>query len=108
MKAVVTGPSISLALYTGMFLIVGFPFLFFWGLIYLIQGTRRRTLPRPQIGLLVFIILNIAYIVVTTNFLSSFENNRYAVPSDPLYVALLGLGLQQAWFWQTRCEKNRT
>ena len=101
------GRSISLALYTGIFLIAGFPFLFFWGLIYLIQGIRRRTLPRPQIGLLIFIILNIAYIVITTNFLSSFENNRYAVPSDPLYVALLGLCLQQTWmFLQRRQEES--
>ena len=30
-------------------------------------------------------------LIATTNFLSSFENNRYAFPSDPLYVALLGL-----------------
>jgi hypothetical protein len=90
------GRSISLALYTGIFLMIGFPFLFFWGLIYLVRDIRRRTLSPPQVGLLVFLILNIAYIVLTTNFLSSFENNRYAVPSDPLYVALLGLCLQEA------------
>jgi hypothetical protein len=98
------GHSISLALYTGIFLIIGFPFLFFWGLIYLVRGSRRRTLSPPQVGLLVFLILNIAYIVLTTNFLSSFENNRYAVPSDPLYVALLGLCLQQACLKSRRAE----
>ena len=89
------GRTVSMALYTGIFLIIGFPFLFFWALVYLIRGIRRRTLPAPQVGLLVFVVFNIAYIVLTTNFLSSFENNRYALPSDPLYVALLGLCLQQ-------------
>ena len=100
------GRTISLVLYTGIFLMVGFPFLFFWALIYLVRSIRSRTLAQPQVGLLVFIIFNIAYIILTTNFLSSFENNRYAVPSEPLYLALLGLCLQQAWmFWQRRRER---
>jgi hypothetical protein len=99
------GRTISLALYTGVFLMIGFPFLFLWGLAYLIRGILRHALSPAQIGLLVFVILNIAYIVLTTNFLSSFENNRYALPSDPLYAALLGLCLQQAWIsLQRRCD----
>jgi hypothetical protein len=88
------GHTISLVLYTGIFLIIGFLVLLTGGLIYLIQGIRRRSLSPAQIGLLIFMILNITYIIATTNFLSSFENNRYAFPSGPFYVVLLGLCLQ--------------
>src|SRR6202022_2924 len=88
------GHTISLVLYTGIFLIIGFSVLLAGGLIFLIQGIRRRFLTPAQVALLIFVILNIAYIIATTNFLSSFENNRYAFPSDPLYVVLLGVCLQ--------------
>jgi hypothetical protein len=88
------GHTISLVLYTGIFLIIGFFVLLAGGLIYLIQGIRRRFLTPAQVALLIFVILNIAYIIATTNFLSSFENNRYAFPSGPLYVSLLGVCLQ--------------
>lgn len=90
------GHALSLPLYTGLFLMIGFPFLLVWSLMFLIRGLRSRTLPAAQIGLLAFVIFNILYIVATTNFLSSFENNRYAFPSYSLYVALFGLCLQRA------------
>jgi hypothetical protein len=63
------GRTVSMALYTGIFLMIGFPPLFFWALVYLIRGIRRRTLPPPQVGLLVFVVFTIAYIVLTSNFL---------------------------------------
>ncbi len=91
------GHALSLPLYTGIFLMTGFPFLLVWSLWFLVRGIRFRALSAARIGLLTFLIFNIAYIMATTNFLASFENNRYAFPSYPLYVALLGLGLRQAW-----------
>ena len=33
----------------------------------------------------------------TTNFLSSFENNRYRFPTDCLYLALFGVLMERAW-----------
>jgi hypothetical protein len=54
------GRTVSRALYTGI--MIGFPLLFFWALVYLIRDIRRRTLPPPQVGLLVFVVFTIAYI----------------------------------------------
>ena len=88
------GHTVSLVLYTGVFLMIGFPLLLIFGLVYLIQGVRRKSLTPAQIWLLSFVIFNIVYVIATTNFLSSFENNRYAFPTLPLYIVILGLGLQ--------------
>lgn len=102
------GHTISLVLYTGIFLIIGFPLLFAGGLTYLIRGIRGRLLAPAQIALLLFVIFNITYIIATTNFLSSFENNRYAFPSDALYVALLGLCVQGGVvFFRGKRQKER-
>jgi hypothetical protein len=89
------GRTISLLLYTGTFLVIGFPVLLAIGVIHLTQGIHHRTLPPARVWLLSFVIVNIMYVIATANFLSSFENNRYAFPTLPLYVVLLGLGVQR-------------
>ena len=91
------GRALSLPLYTGVFLIIGFPLLLIAGVLLLIRGIRFGTLSAAQLGLLAFVIFNIVYIIATTNFLASFENNRYAFPSYPLYAALLGFCLHRFW-----------
>ncbi len=89
------GNTFSLALYTGTFLIVLFPLLWAWGLISVWRSVRDN-LGRVRIGLTTFVIGNIVFTMMTVNFLSSFENNRYRFPTDCLYVVLLATWIQAA------------
>jgi hypothetical protein len=91
------GARASLVLYTGVFLLLGLPALWLWGVFYLGSGVRRKTLDRPAAILLGFLLLNITYVTAIANFLSSFENNRYRFPVDAFYVVLLGVALSR-WF----------
>jgi hypothetical protein len=90
------GATFSLVLYTGVFLMVALPFLLVWSAIHLTKQWRSGAVPKERIALLAFVLLNIVFLMLTTNFLSSFENNRYRFPSDPLYAALLGVFLERA------------
>ena len=89
------GARASLVLHTGIFLLLGLPALWIWGVTYLVRGVRRNTLDRPSALLIGFLLFNIAYLTAVANFLSSFENNRYRFPFDAFYVVLLGVALQQ-------------
>jgi hypothetical protein len=89
------GARVSLVLHTGIYLLIGLPALWIWGVVYLVRGIRRKTLDRPSAILIGFLLFNIAYLTSVANFLSSFENNRYRFPLDAFYVVLLGLALQQ-------------
>jgi hypothetical protein len=85
----------AVALYTGVFLLVGLPVLFIFSTWFLYQSVRRHTLNFPQALLLGFILYNIAYVTITANFLSSYENNRYRFPLDGFYVVLAALAVEQ-------------
>jgi hypothetical protein len=89
------GARASLVLHTGVFLMIGLPALWIWGVTYLVRGVRRKTLNRPSAILIGFLLFNIAYLTAVANLLSSFENNRYRSPFDAFYVVLLGVALQQ-------------
>ncbi len=88
------GARTSLVLHTGIFLMIGLPALFIWGVTYLVRGVRRKTLDRRSAILIGFLLFNIAYLTAVANLLSSFENNRYRFPFDAFYVVLLGVALE--------------
>lgn len=82
------GARLSLVLYTGIFLMVGLPAILL-GTIWLgIRGYRSGTESRNRLALLAFMVVQIGMVALIVNFLSSFENNRYRFPTDPLYLAL--------------------
>lgn len=89
------GAAVSLVLHTGIFLMIGLPALWIWGVTYLVRGIRRKTLDRPSAILIGFLLFNIGYLTAIANLLSSFENNRYRFPFDAFYVVLLGLVFEQ-------------
>ena len=95
------GNRLFLALYTGTFLIIGMPALWLWGAWQLVTGIRRQTLDRGAAILLGFLLLNIAYVTLIANLLSSFENNRYRFPLDSFYLVLLGVCAKS-------CARRRT
>jgi hypothetical protein len=102
------GARVSLLLYTGIFLLIGLPALWLWGVYYLVSGVRSKSLDRPAAILLGFLLLNIIYVTAIANFLSSFENNRYRFPLDPLYVVLLGVALNRSFGSKISGDKGRS
>jgi hypothetical protein len=90
------GSTVSLALYTGLTLMVGLPAILLCIVGHSIQAYRRKSESANRLAVLSYIVLQIIMLALIVNFLSSFENNRYRFPTDPLYVALLGVLL--AWF----------
>jgi hypothetical protein len=106
------GARLSLALYTGVFLMIGLPALWLWGVYYLVTGVRGKTLDPPVAMLIGFLLLNIAYVTAIANSLSSFENNRYRFPLDAFYVVLLGVALTKVppqlalGWWRRRCRSH--
>lgn len=83
-----SGEGATLPFYTGSFLLVIIPVLLGWGGWLTWQSVRGHALSRAQVGLLVYLLFSILFIFATTTLLSSFENNRYRFPTDPLYVIL--------------------
>jgi hypothetical protein len=89
------GDAVSLLLHTGIFLMIGLPALWIWGVTFLVRGIRRKTLDWPSAIVIGFLLFNIGYLTAVANLLSSFENNRYRFPFDAFYVVLLGLVFEQ-------------
>lgn len=85
------GAGAKLILYTGSFLIVMVPLLLAWGVFAAWTGWRTGSLNRPQLALLLYLLFHILFVMGTTTLLSSFENNRYRFPTDPLYVVLFSM-----------------
>ena len=88
------GHLFSLVLYTGIFLMLGLPALLLWAIYTLYARIRRGKLSAPQIGLWSIVLFEIIWIMLVSNFLSSFENNRYRFPTDSLYCVLAALWLE--------------
>jgi hypothetical protein len=91
------GNSMSLVLYTGVFLLIVIPALFIFGVLFLGRGIRRKTLAMPQALMLGFLIFNVFYLTSVSNFFGCFENNRYRFPLDGFFVVLAALALEQTW-----------
>jgi hypothetical protein len=88
------GASISLLLYTGVFLLIGLPAVFICSVWFLYRDFHLRSLDLPRELVIGFILFNIVYITLISNFFGSFENNRYRFPIDGFYVILAALALQ--------------
>jgi hypothetical protein len=89
------GSSVSLLLYTGIFLLFLLPLLFVFGAVYLWRSVRKKTLAAPQALALGFMLLNIFYLTAVSNFFGCFENNRYRFPLDGFFVVLAALAVEQ-------------
>jgi hypothetical protein len=94
------GHLFSLLLYTGIFLAVGLPALLLWAIFSLYVRIQNKRLSAPQIGLWVILLVEIIWVMLVSNFLSSFENNRYRFPTDPLYCVLVALLLESWIVWR--------
>jgi hypothetical protein len=88
------GRVFSLVLYTGLFLLVALPALLIWAIYALYARVRRRELTAAQIALWSALLFEIVWVMLISNFFSSFENNRYRFPTDGLYCVLAALWLE--------------
>ena len=100
------GGKLRLILYTGTFLLIGLPALWLWSIYYLVNGVRGKTIPPPVAVVIGFFLFNISYLTGVSNFLSSFENNRYRFQVDAFFVILLGIALEQLCLKFSRSAKD--
>jgi hypothetical protein len=89
------GPKLGLILYTGIFLLIGLPSVWLWTIYYLVNGIHKKTLAQPAAVLIGFLFFNITYMTAVSNFLSSYEGNRYRFQVDAFFVILFGIALEQ-------------
>jgi len=101
------GTTLGFVLYTGVFLLIGLPLVYLASLQYLFAGVRNGTLAPPVSILIGFLLFNITYITAISNFLSSFENNRYRFPLDAFFVILLGISLERIRAMWIRGQEGR-
>jgi len=108
-KLEATGASpFYLALYTGIFLMIGLPVLFLFGCWIFFQRVRNGGLRDAQTALLGFVLFHILMITGIVNFLSCFENNRYRVPIDGFFLLLFGMACMSAQgHFRKRRAENR-
>lgn len=87
-----------------LFLWLGLPVLLFYGFGLALRrgGPGARGLERDQRLTVLYICLNILYVALVSNMFSWAENNRMRFPTDPLYVALLGLFIQRVLLGRRR------
>jgi hypothetical protein len=85
------GHGAELPLFTGTWLLLGLPALFVWGLF----TAWRMPWSQPNKALLLYLLFQIAFITAVVNLLSPFENNRYRLPLDPFFLALLGMAIER-------------
>ncbi len=90
------GAKLGLVFYTGIFLLIGLPVLWLWGIWRLVSALREKQFVQPTVILTAFLVFNITYLTAVANFLSSFENNRYRFQIDAFFVVLLGTLIEQA------------
>jgi hypothetical protein len=94
-KIEASGGTLLLPLYTGTYLLIGLPLLFVWGIRKVWRAARSHEWRNPRIILLGYILFQIAFMTAIVNLLSCFENNRYRLPIDPFFVALLGMAIER-------------
>jgi len=75
--------------YTGTFAMIYLPLLVAWTLLQFLPG-RRRHWTAQELTVLGLMIFTILFSTAVSNFLSTFENNRYRFPLDGYYTAIAG------------------
>lgn len=83
----------ALVFYTGIFLMTGLPLLCAYGCRRLWLGWKNGSLDGARLGVLAFMMYNITFLTAISNFLSSFENNRYRLPLDGFYMVLAAMAV---------------
>ncbi|HEV2199848.1 MAG TPA: hypothetical protein VGR73_08495 [Bryobacteraceae bacterium] len=87
------GGALRLPFYTGTFLMVGLPLLILWASAQLALRRVRNRWKKEESVLLGFMLFTILFATAISNFLSSFENNRYRFVLDGYYTVIAGLAI---------------
>jgi hypothetical protein len=91
----------------GLFLMIAFLGLSFYGLRLMIEAFRRKPVDWPFAGTVLFLCINILYVALVGNCFEVGENNRFRFKIDPFLLVLLGLFLSDL-FRHSLTRKNRT
>jgi hypothetical protein len=95
-RAEINGHYATLFLNLPILLLLGLPYLWFYGLRRIIKGRAGAASHRTTIVTLLYIWLNITYVTVVGNCLEVGENNRFRFMLDPFYLAILGFLITDA------------
>lgn len=89
-----SGEYLTIALHTGVLLVVALPLLVSWGAYQLLRRRRRWGIARFVV--LGFMLLTIGAQAMIGNSLACCETNRYRFPMEPFFVLLAGLAVNDA------------
>jgi len=78
---------------TGIFMVLGYSFLIFYGLFLIIKGLKGKPKDWSFLLTILFIWLNILYVTLIGNAFEVGENNRFRFLIDPFFIILLGVFL---------------
>jgi len=101
------GGTLMLPLYTGVFLILGLPIVTLWALAQLALRRFRSRWKTEEAVLVGFMLFTILFSTAVSNFLSSFENNRYRFVLDGYYTVIVGLMATAQRGPHVKLEKGR-
>lgn len=87
------GNSVGLFLNMGLFMIVGLPFLVFFGLRLTKNTLSGGSIDLPFVLTVLFLWTNVMYVTLIGNSLEYGENNRFRFTIDPFFIIILGLFL---------------
>jgi hypothetical protein len=90
-----------------LFLLIGLPLLLLFGFRLALRPRRTGlVLSADQRMLLLYVCLNILFVALVGNTLDVGENHRFRFATDPLYLLLLGLVIEQAR-WRKAPSQSR-
>ena len=75
----------------GLFLIIGLPFLLFYGIFLILRGLIQKRFNLPFTITLLFLVINIIYTTVLGILFELGENNRFRFVIEPFFLIILGL-----------------
>ncbi len=75
----------------GLFLVIGYPILAFYGFFLTLKAFSRNPIDLPFALTMLFIWINIIYVTLVGNSFELHENNRFRFMIDPFFLVFLGL-----------------
>jgi hypothetical protein len=82
---------------TSFFLLIGFLVLGFYGWRFILYSLSKKITDTPSFLTILFLLINVIYVTLTSNLLSIFDNQRYRFMIDPFILVLLGLFLKDVF-----------
>ena len=80
---------------SGVFLVIGIPFLFIYSIVATIKAFLQKPLNPAYALTLLFLCINIVYVTLISNLIELGENYRFRFVIEPFFLTFLGLILEK-------------